>query len=148
LKNYLEACIAVSGYFSRPVPRFEIDDQVYKRMIKCCSQLQCHTQVDFIFAPSTFESFSNLFQVAVLCQFLEEVDYGIAFKSLQEKNCADAMDAYYNCIWDVTILEFLVCLHYKRGEQDRRQHAVRIPLELLKLMPFFSCRISTLACWS
>jgi integrator complex subunit 8 len=64
--------------------------------------------------------------VAVLCQFLEEVDYGIAFKSLQEKNCADAMDAYYNCIWDVTILEFLVCLHYKRGEQDRRQHAVRI----------------------
>lgn len=49
LKNYLEACIAVSGYFSRPVPRFEIDDQVYKRMIKCCSQLQCHTQVELIF---------------------------------------------------------------------------------------------------
>ena len=36
-------------------------------MIKCCSALKCHTQV------------------AVLCQFLEETDYVIAFKALQEK---------------------------------------------------------------
>ncbi|XP_059486772.1 integrator complex subunit 8 [Neocloeon triangulifer] len=114
LKNYLQACITVSGFFSRPVPRFEIDDQVYKRMIKCCTQLQCHTQA------------------AVLCQFLDDVDYATAFKSLQEKNCADAMDAYYNCIWDVTMLEFFVHLHYKRGEQDRRQQANKY-LGLLEL---------------
>ena len=59
-------------------------------MIKCCSYLQCHTQV------------------AVLCQFLDETDYSAAFKALQERNVYDAMDAYYCCIWDITILEFLV----------------------------------------
>ena len=64
--------------------------QVYRRMIKCCSYLQCHTQV------------------AVLCQFLDEIDYSAAFKALQERNVYDAMDAYYCCIWDITILEFLV----------------------------------------
>ena len=35
-------------------------------------------------------------QVAVLCQFLEEVDYGTAFKALQERNSYDAMDTYYH----------------------------------------------------
>ncbi|PVD21213.1 hypothetical protein C0Q70_19382 [Pomacea canaliculata] len=47
-------------------------------------------------------------QVAVLCQFLDETDYSAAFKALQERNTHDAMDAYYSCIWDITILEFLV----------------------------------------
>lgn len=42
-------------------------DSVLRRMIKCCSALKCHTQV------------------AVLCQFLEETDYVIAFKAMQEK---------------------------------------------------------------
>ncbi|KAF4526173.1 hypothetical protein B566_EDAN008210 [Ephemera danica] len=114
LKSYLESCIAVSGYFSQPMPRGEIDDQVYRRMIKCCTQLQCHTQA------------------AVLCQFLDEIDYATAFKSLQEKSSADAMDAYYSCIWDSTLLEFLVHLHAKRGEQDRKQQANKI-MGLLEL---------------
>ena len=43
-----------------------------------------------------------------MCLFLEEIDYTTAFKSLQEKVCHDAMDAYYSNIWDVTMLEFLV----------------------------------------
>lgn len=34
------------------------------------------------------------------------------------------MDSYYPCIWDTTILEFLVNLHTKRGEQHRKQQAV------------------------
>ena len=47
-------------------------------------------------------------QVAVLGQFLEEVDYTAVFKALQEKNTYDAMDSYYVCIWDISILEYLV----------------------------------------
>lgn len=76
-------------------------------MIKCCSLLNCHTQV------------------AILCQFLREVDYKTAFKALQEQNSHDAMDSYYEYIWDVTILEYLTYLHHKRGETDKRQIAIK-----------------------
>jgi hypothetical protein len=38
------------------------------------------------------------------------VDYTTAFKALQEKISYDAMDTYYDCIWDGTILEFLICI--------------------------------------
>lgn len=76
--------------------------------------------------------------MAVLCQFLREVDYMTAFKALQEQNrwdaapetplsrfftsffffnfCLwlffshDAMDSFYDYIWDVTILEYLTCI--------------------------------------
>uniref|UniRef100_A0A667XG39 Integrator complex subunit 8 n=1 Tax=Myripristis murdjan TaxID=586833 RepID=A0A667XG39_9TELE len=51
-------------------------------------------------------------QVAVLCQFLREVDYMTAFKALQEQNSHDAMDSYYDYIWDVTILEYLTHIHH------------------------------------
>lgn len=66
-------------------------------------------------------------QAAVLCQFLEEVDYATAFKCLGETksgSCADAMDSYYECVWDTTLLEYLVHLHTKRGETHRKQLAV------------------------
>lgn len=49
-----------------------------------------------------------MWQVAVLCQMLDEVDYATAFKALQESNTCDAMDTYYDFIWDVDILEFLI----------------------------------------
>ncbi|CAB3380059.1 Hypothetical predicted protein [Cloeon dipterum] len=112
LKNYLQACIAVSGFFSRAVPKSKINNLVYDRMIKCCTQLQCHTQA------------------AVLCQFLDDIDYATAFKSLHEKNCADAMDAYYHCIWDLTIVEFLVHLHHKNKEQERKQIAIKLASQM------------------
>uniref|UniRef100_A0A673H9V0 Integrator complex subunit 8-like n=1 Tax=Sinocyclocheilus rhinocerous TaxID=307959 RepID=A0A673H9V0_9TELE len=80
---------------------------VLKRMIKCCSLLNCHTQV------------------AVLCQFLREVDYMTAFKALQEQNSHDSMDSFYGYIWDVTILEYLTYIHHKRGEGDKRQVAIK-----------------------
>lgn len=68
-------------------------------------------------------------KAAVLCQFLEEVDYTTAFKSLgdiKSSTCSDAMDSFYSCIWDTTILEYLVYLHTKRGEHHRKQQAVSI----------------------
>ena len=49
-------------------------------------------------------------QVAVLCQCLGEIDYCIAYKSLQEPVCSDAMDIFYQYIWDVNILEFLISI--------------------------------------
>ncbi|XP_037658677.1 integrator complex subunit 8 isoform X5 [Choloepus didactylus] len=105
LHYYLQAGAVCSDFFNKAVPPDVYTDQVIKRMIKCCSLLNCHTQV------------------AILCQFLREIDYKTAFKSLQEQNSHDAMDSYYDYIWDVTILEYLTYLHHKRGETDKRQIA-------------------------
>lgn len=63
-------------------------------------------------------------QAGVLCQFLEEVDYNTAFKSLTETGCHDCMDTYYDCIWDVNILEYLIYLQNKRGNRDRAKQAI------------------------
>jgi integrator complex subunit 8 len=77
-------------------------------MIKCCSNLGC------------------FLQATVLCQFLDEIDYGLAFKNISEKtsNFSDSMDAYYSCIWDPTLLEFIVNWHSKKGEHKRRLQAI------------------------
>ncbi|XP_023648781.1 integrator complex subunit 8 isoform X2 [Paramormyrops kingsleyae] len=107
LHYYLQAGAVCSDFFSKAVPPDVYTDQVLKRMIKCCSLLNCHTQV------------------AVLCQFLREVDYMTAFKALQEQSSHDAMDGLYDYIWDVTILEYLTHIHHKRGENEKRQIAIK-----------------------
>ncbi|XP_043922111.1 integrator complex subunit 8-like [Protopterus annectens] len=107
LHYYLQAGAVCSDFFNKAVPPDVYTDQVLKRMIKCCSLLNCHTQV------------------AVFCQFLRDVDYMTAFKALQEQNSHDSMDSYYDYIWDVTILEYLTYLHHKRGETDKRQIAIK-----------------------
>ncbi|KAL8569201.1 hypothetical protein ACOMHN_051881 [Nucella lapillus] len=107
MKFYLEAGVVATQFFSLPVTRSLYDEKVYRKMMSCCSHLQCHTQV------------------AVLCQFLEATDYSAAFRALQERTVYDAMDAYYCCIWDITILEYLVHLHTRKGEMDKRQCALR-----------------------
>ncbi|CAF92049.1 unnamed protein product, partial [Tetraodon nigroviridis] len=132
LNIYLQAGAVCSDFFTKVVPPDVYTDQVLKRMIKCCSMMNCHTQV------------------AVLCQFLREVDYMTAFKALQEQNryiraektadtsehrsqlffflclCShDAMDSFYDYIWDITILEYLTHIHHKRGETEKRQIAMK-----------------------
>ncbi|XP_046874949.1 integrator complex subunit 8 [Hypomesus transpacificus] len=107
LHYYLQAGAVCSDFFTKTVPSDVYSDQVLKRMIKCCSMMNCHTQV------------------AVLCQFLREVDYMTAFKALQEQNSHDAMDTLYDYIWDVTILEYLTNIHHKRGESEKRQIAIQ-----------------------
>uniref|UniRef100_A0A3P8VIZ2 Integrator complex subunit 8 n=1 Tax=Cynoglossus semilaevis TaxID=244447 RepID=A0A3P8VIZ2_CYNSE len=107
LNFYLQAGAVSSDFFTKAVPPDVYTDQVLKRMIKCCSMMNCHTQV------------------AVLCQFLREVDYMTAFKALQEQNSHDAMDSFYDYIWDVTILEYLTYIHQKRGEAEKRQIAIK-----------------------
>lgn len=34
------------------------------------------------------------------------------------------MDAYYDCIWDPTLLEFIIYQHSRKGEHKRKQQAV------------------------
>lgn len=77
-------------------------------MSKCFTTLKCYTQV------------------AVLCQFMESIDYQAAFKVLQEKMCYDGGDAMYEFFWDMTILEYLVYMHHKRGEEEKKQVALRV----------------------
>ena len=56
---------------------------------------------------------------------MEEIDYATAFRCLQERNCNDAMDSLYTCMWDTTMLECVIQLHHKRGETLRKTAAVR-----------------------
>ncbi|KAH6946443.1 hypothetical protein HPB50_013647 [Hyalomma asiaticum] len=106
LKQYLTALLMSTDYFTQPPPRSLADDVMYKKMAHCCSKLQCHTQA------------------ALLCQLMEEPDYGAAFKSLNERQCQDSCDSLYEHVFDVTLLEFLVHLHTRRGELESRQKAL------------------------
>ena len=45
LKFYMEAGIVSSDFFANAVPKSIYDDSVYRKLMKCCSYLQCHTQV-------------------------------------------------------------------------------------------------------
>lgn len=44
----------------------------------------------------------------------------------EQKPCNDAVDAYYHCFWDTNILEYLIHMHNRRGEFQRRKCAVQI----------------------
>jgi len=47
-------------------------------------------------------------QVACICQLLTTPDYNIIFKTLQENYMNDDIDDYYECIWDLALLESLI----------------------------------------
>ncbi|XP_075231098.1 integrator complex subunit 8 [Lycorma delicatula] len=111
LKYYVMAAIQNTDYLTKPLT---MEDHVYRRMIKSCMQLQCFAQA------------------GILCQFLDDVDYNTAFKAFSEQVSWDAMDSYYDCIWDVNILEYLIQLHHKRNEVHRKQKAIKV-IGLLEL---------------
>ncbi|KAG5899842.1 hypothetical protein JTB14_012313 [Gonioctena quinquepunctata] len=112
LSYYLKSLLIFHDYFNIPIHN---DDHVFRRMIKCCTSLGCHTQA------------------AVLCQFLEETDYLLAFRILaDQKTSNDAVDAYYHCFWDTNILEYLIHTHHKKGEYQRRKCAIQV-IGLLEL---------------
>lgn len=109
MRYYVTAVVSASEYCTTHLNRPIIDDVLLRRMIRCCSNMGCHVQA------------------AVLHQFMDEIDYSTAFKCLSEKSIhlTDAMDAYYPCIWDITMLEFIVNMHGRKGEHVRKQQAVR-----------------------
>lgn len=106
---YLEAGAVSSLFFSSPVPSSVWDDQVYKKMVMCCSAMKAHVQA------------------ALLCQCMEVKDYTTAFKALQQACSAssDAMDFYYSFFWDITMLEYLTYTHAKRGQHDKKLLTIR-----------------------
>ncbi|XP_037871925.1 integrator complex subunit 8 [Bombyx mori] len=106
LRRYLCSLAAGSWYFSKRAPD---ETSVARRAARCCVALSAPTQA------------------AALCQLPDEPDYTTAFKCFAEKtgNAADAMDGYYGCLWDGTLLEVAVALHARRGEGGRRQRAVK-----------------------
>ena len=82
------------------------DERMFVKMIKCTSELGHHAES------------------MILCQYQSEVDYVTAFKALEERNCFDAMDSLYPFLWDVTILEYAVSMHNKKGEISRKKKAL------------------------
>lgn len=108
MKYYVTVLITGSEYCNFTLVRPNIDEHIIRRMIKCTTNL------------------GSYMQAAILCQFLDETDYGLAFKSITEKtySFSDAMDAYYGCIWDVTLLEFIINMHSKKGEHKRKLQAI------------------------
>ncbi|XP_076321437.1 integrator complex subunit 8 isoform X2 [Tachypleus tridentatus] len=108
LKNYLSAAVVTTDYFSQLLPQGIFDDQLIGKMIVCCTKLHCHTQA------------------AVLCQYQEEVNYTTAFRALSERYCNDSCDTFYQHIWDVSLLEYLVNQHVRRGDVERRRTLLRL----------------------
>lgn len=109
MKYYVTVLITGTEYCTVMLQKPVYENETIRRMIKCSSNLGCYMQA------------------AVLCQFLDETDYGLAFKSISEKTSSfsDTMDAYYGCIWDTTLLEFIINMHSKKGEHKRKLQAVR-----------------------
>ncbi|XP_055692605.1 integrator complex subunit 8 [Lutzomyia longipalpis] len=108
IKGYVNALISGTEYCTLHLQKPLIDDSMVRRMIKCSTNLGCHMQA------------------TVLCQFLDEIDYSLAFKCISEKSATftDAIDTYYSCIWDVTILEFIINLHAKKNEHTRKLQVI------------------------
>ena len=86
--------------------------------------------VNLIIIIINYIQFNVVFQTAVLCQFAggngSDCDYATAFRALEERNSNDSMDELYDFIWDVTLLEYIVSMHAKRGELSRTRRALEI----------------------
>lgn len=85
------------------------DEEAYiTRMIQCSTSLSCFTQA------------------VALCQMTKNLNYTMAFKQLNERVCNDCCDDIYECIWNVTLLEYIINLHSKRGEVERRAKVIQL----------------------
>ena len=88
MQSYLQSGAISSNYFESDVPS---PPTVYHRMISCCGKLGYHTHA------------------AILCQFLQPVDYELAFGILKN-NVESTVDSLFIHFWDMTIIEYLVCI--------------------------------------
>lgn len=98
----------MTDYF-RVFSKNYVDEEPYiTRMIQCSISLSCFTQA------------------VALCQMTKNLNYTIAFKQLNERICNDCCDDIYECIWNVTLLEYIINLHSKRGEIERRTKVIQL----------------------
>uniref|UniRef100_A0A6A7G013 Integrator complex subunit 8-like n=2 Tax=Hirondellea gigas TaxID=1518452 RepID=A0A6A7G013_9CRUS len=110
--HYLTAVFVATNYL-RSDPAEDstahlVGDYAIRKMVRCCMNIGCYTQA------------------GLLCQFLEPLDYSTALRCLQDRSGVDGMDAYYHCLWDVTLIEFILNTHHKRGEIQRRDAVLKV----------------------
>ena len=108
IKYFTLILIIKTKFFTSFSHLYSEEDSIIHRMIQCCVRLGCHTQA------------------ALLHQLTREPNYALAFKALTERNCNDSCDDLYECIWDTTLLEFLINLHHRRGEVERKTKAIQL----------------------
>ena len=107
LKLYMQSLLLQSQCFKMGVESSaEWEDKIIRKMTKCFIELDYHC-----YAVAT-------------SQFLYDPDYTVCFKHLEERRSNDGMDLLYGNVWDVTVLEYAVSMHNKRGEQARRRKAL------------------------
>jgi len=112
LALYVEAVAIKTDFFDHPIEQGILPDAYVNRMIRCCSEM------------------GRLTQAVVLSQFCLEPNYAQVFKYLEDRETADAADALFSCIWDMSILEFSMSLHTRRGEVARRRHVLSCIMQL------------------
>lgn len=105
---FVGTIMLMTDYF-RIFSKNYIEEEPYiSRMIQCSISLSCFTQA------------------VALCQMTRNLNYTIAFKQLNERICNDCCDDIYECIWNVTLLEYIINLHTKRGEVERRTKVIQL----------------------
>lgn len=83
-----------------------------RRIVHCLMKVSCYTQA------------------GLLCQFITPVDYSTAIRCIQDRSGADGVDAYYPCLYDLTLMEYIINAHNKRGEHRRRDAVLQIMSQL------------------
>lgn len=113
LQLYLQAGAIKSAYYcdrSSAMTKEVFTQSVLRRMVQCCRMIGATVQA------------------ALLCQKLEDPDHEYAFRILQENSLIVVRDAvaYFDCVWEVPLLELLVHMHAKSGDHER--HSALISL--------------------
>lgn len=111
MKYFVRIVLIQTNYFSS-FDCLDSDDLIVQQMITCSTKMDCHIQA------------------AVLYQLLRSPDYGLAFKELNQQISSDSSDDLCDCIWDMTLLEFLVNHHFRRGDDERRLKVTRLISQL------------------
>ncbi|CAK9238563.1 unnamed protein product [Sphagnum troendelagicum] len=106
LKLYLQAGAIRSAHYcdrSSSMPRDVFTPWVIRRMVAACRALGASLQA------------------AILCQSLPQPDHESAFHILQENPLVVARDAaaYFDCVWEVPLLELLLYIHAKSGDEEQ-----------------------------
>jgi len=112
LALYVETVALRTDYFEHPIEQIILPDAYVNRMIRCCTEM------------------GKLIQAVVLSQFCVDPNYAQIFKYVEDRDTCDGADSLYSCIWDMSILEFAMSLHTRRGEVARRRHVLSCIMQL------------------
>lgn len=105
---FVGTLMLMTDYFRVFSTNYAEEEPYITRMIQCSISLSCFTQA------------------VALCQMTKNLNYTIAFKQLNERVCNDCCDDIYECIWNITLLEYIINLHSKRGEIERRAKVIQL----------------------